>query len=391
MTNILFTSNTPFHPYRGGVGRVTDILCKELQKTQKYNIYYLNCCWYNEDRKNYNYPAPVTILPSADIDDPNNILFYHNFLKDKKIDIIINQEGLFGASTLFLNTGNKQIQTISVIHNNPLLEYDHLWRSINILKNGTATEKVKHLIRCILYPKIKLRLKAQLENQYRYLCRSTNKIVVLSESYRTRLSNFYPDTTPLTMTIPNPNTYKDIPDIPQKAKEIIAVSRLTNIKNIRDIILIWRDLYYNHKNWTLSIVGDGPELENLKNLSSRLHLSNISFYGFTNPEPFYKRASIICMSSQFEGFPMALTEGMQYGCVPIAFDSFNALQDVIIPSETGETVKPFNRKEYKEKLKRLMSDDDYRNRLSRNAFNYVKKFDISHILGRWTDLFAELS
>ena len=391
MKNILFTSNTPFHPYRGGVGRVTDILCKELLKTGKYNIYYLNCCWYNEERKNYSYPAPVTILPSTNINDPQNIEFYHNFLEENHIDIIINQEGLFSTSTLFLNTGNKRIKTISVIHNNPLLEYDHLWRSINILKNGTAIEKAKHLIRCILYPKIKLQLKAQLDNQYRYLCRNTDRIVVLSESYKAKLGQFYPDAAPLTVAIPNPNTYPDIHDIPQKSKEIIAVSRMTNVKNIRDIILIWQDLYHKHTDWTLSIVGDGPELDNLKNLSSRLNLANISFYGFTDPEPFYKRASIICMTSRFEGFPMVLTEGMQYGCVPIAFDSFDALHDVIIPSETGEIVKPFNRKEYREKLERLMSDNDYRDRLSRNAFNYVKKFDISHIMGRWTDLFAELS
>lgn len=96
------------------------------------------------------------------------------------------------------------------------------------------------------------------------------------------------------------------------------------------------------------------------------------------------------MTSRFEGFPMVLTEGMQYGCVPIAFDSFDALHDVIISSETGETVKPFNRKEYRKKLERLISDEDYRNRLSRNAFNYVKKFDIAYIIRLWTDLFTEL-
>ena len=52
MKNILFTSNIPFHPYRGGVERVTDILCKEFLKTGKYNVYYLNCCWHDEERKN---------------------------------------------------------------------------------------------------------------------------------------------------------------------------------------------------------------------------------------------------------------------------------------------------------------------------------------------------
>lgn len=58
--NILFTSSTPFHPLRGGVGRVTDTLCKELQK-RGYQVFYLNADWVAEERKKYKYPAPVTI------------------------------------------------------------------------------------------------------------------------------------------------------------------------------------------------------------------------------------------------------------------------------------------------------------------------------------------
>lgn len=40
--NILFTSSTPFHPLRGGVGRVTDTLCKELQK-RGYQVFLFKC------------------------------------------------------------------------------------------------------------------------------------------------------------------------------------------------------------------------------------------------------------------------------------------------------------------------------------------------------------
>ena len=74
MRNILFTSETPFQPYRGGVGRVTDILCKEFLK-RGYNLFYLHKTWYDEERKHYNYPVPVTILPTDNINDPQNITF----------------------------------------------------------------------------------------------------------------------------------------------------------------------------------------------------------------------------------------------------------------------------------------------------------------------------
>ncbi|RGN76255.1 glycosyltransferase [Segatella copri] len=83
-----------------------------------------------------------------------------------------------------------------------------------------------------------------------------------------------------------------------------------------------------------------------KEISSRY----LTFEGFQSPIEYYKRASIICMTSSFEGFPMVLVEAMQFGCVPIAFDSFEAIRDVIIPEKTGELVKPFKIKDFVNKL-----------------------------------------
>ncbi len=92
------------------------------------------------------------------------------------------------------------------------------------------------------------------------------------------------------------------------------------------------------------------------------------------------------MTSIFEGFPMCLTEAMQFGCVPIAFDSFSAVYDIIKPGETGELVKSFDKKEYVGKLIHLIDDETYRKKLSKNAFQYVKRYDIANILPKWIEL-----
>lgn len=41
------------------------------------------------------------------------------------------------------------------------------------------------------------------------------------------------------------------------------------------------------------------------------------------------------MTSIWEGLPMTLIEAMHYGCVPIAFDSFAALYDLIDNGNNG--------------------------------------------------------
>ena len=110
------------------------------------------------------------------------------------------------------------------------------------------------------------------------------------------------------------------------------------------------------------------------------------FEGFKDPKPYYQKAKIICLTSIYEGWGMVLTEAMQFGCVPIAFDSFPAIRDIIIPNETGILVKPFSKKEYIFKLIHLMEDDNYRTQLSQKGFEYVKKFDKSNILPKWIEL-----
>lgn len=83
---------------------------------------------------------------------------------------------------------------------------------------------------------------------------------------------------------------------------------------------------------------------------------------------------------------MVLTEAMQLGCVPIAFDSFPAVRDIIIPGKTGELVESFNKAEYIHKLSHLMFEERYRDSLSLNGFQYVKKYNIANIISQWLAL-----
>ena len=55
---------------------------------------------------------------------------------------------------------------------------------------------------------------------------------------------------------------------------------------------------------------------------------------------------IFCMTSNYEGFPMVLLEAMQFGCVPIAFKSFESLDDIIINHNNGYQITPFDIYEY---------------------------------------------
>lgn len=379
--NILFTSSTPFHPLRGGVGRVTDTLCKELQK-REYQVFYLNADWVAEERKKYKYPAPVTILPIKNIDDAQCVISYRKYLTENKIDVVINQDALY--VDFYNNVGDLPIKVISVIHNNPLMNYNHLLNDLLTLRNNSLLERMKRIVRCLLYLRVKKQLKEYIDKRFGNIILSSDKILMLSPYYVQSLKNFGISVENKFDYVYNPNSFPLQTSLFKKKKEIIYVGRLDNrSKKVGRLIKVWSKVGKKYPDWNLTIVGDGPDRNQLEVLKKKYQVGNLTFEGFQSPIEYYKRASIICMTSSFEGFPMVLVEAMQFGCVPIAFDSFEAIHDVIIPEKTGELVKPFKIKDYINKLSNLIDDDTKRTTMSDAASMYVARFDVKTIADRW--------
>lgn len=378
--NILFYYPTPINPESGGVERVTFLLSKFLIE-QGYSVYYLHLPP-KFDYSTFRLGVKPIFLPETCLISSANIDYYNQIIGKYHIDIIINQQGLY-EGVYFIGTLKKKVRIISVIHNNPIQEYEHLWHSTIVLRNESFTEKLKRIARIILYPKTKFQMHKSIQNHYKYLYNHTETICLLSSQFLPILKRIDKSLLKKAFVINNPNTYKTVNNIPSKENIVLYVGRLQNRqKNLTDLISIWRKI--KNDKWKLIILGDGPDRTFLEKQSKGCE--NIVFEGFKDPEPYYQNAKILCLTSIFEGFPMCLTEAMQFGCVPIAFDSFPAVHDVIIPGETGELVKPFNKKEYIYKLTHLMEDDNYRTQLSQKGFEYVKKFDISNILPKWIEL-----
>ena len=376
--NIVFAYPTGLNPQKGGVERITDIIAKILLK-RGYTIFYLN---WKREQDNYEYPVPVIDLPSSNLEDPNNLEVYNRFLKENRIDVIINQHGLYEGTYFLSQVKVQNVKIISVLHSDPFGYYNHLFADLMTLRDSSIKEKVKRVARFFLYRKVKKIIHRSLVNHYTFIQEHPQYVCLLSESYKERLEEYCDLPDNYFISIPNPNTYEIIP---HKEPILLFVGRLDNrSKKLFTLIDIWYRLCKLYPQWKLIIVGDGPDKDVLINKAK--DISNIEFKGYQDPREYYEKASIFCMTSIFEGFPMCLTEAMQFGCVPIAFDSFSAVYDIIKPGETGELVKSFDKKEYVGKLIHLIDDETYRKKLSKNAFQYVKRYDIANILPKWIEL-----
>lgn len=109
-----------------------------------------------------------------------------------------------------------------------------------------------------------------------------------------------------------------------------TVCRLSKEKRIDNLIKIFSRFKYN---FTFKIIGNGPELENLKKLTKSLNLEKkITFRGKVPPEKItfeIKNFDYFINSSDFEGFPNSVVEALSLGIPVIASQSHGGINEII--------------------------------------------------------------
>lgn len=172
---------------------------------------------------------------------------------------------------------------------------------------------------------------------------------------------------------------------------MIYVGRLDyNQKRVHRIIETWALIEDRFPDWRLTLVGDGVERKNLESLAKTLNLQHISFDGFADPRPYYERASILLLTSEFEGFPLVLAECMSFGVVPVVYGSYSAVYDIIRDGENGMIVKPknvgFSANDMAKAIKQIMENETKRNDMSLQAITTSRNYSIETIYKQWMSI-----
>ena len=178
--------------------------------------------------------------------------------------------------------------------------------------------------------------------------------------------------------------------ITKKKKRVLWCGRVEyGIKRVDRIFDIWKTVAPRHNDWELHIMGSG-NIEYFKNIVKHYNIPNVHFTGFCNPYEYYKDSSILCMTSSTEGWGMVLVEAQMFGCIPIAYNSYSSLTEIITDDINGYTIPAFNKKKFAERLEWLMDKEDERNKMIEECQKSVKKFDVSIIAQQWLSLFKEI-
>lgn len=373
--NILFIESS-IDPSRGGIARVTYTL------TQYFNKQNINCFF-------AFYCADFNEIPQS-----NKLKFDENspypefrdkllaFIKEKNINIIINQDLNFPQYIQFYSFIRKisHIKIITCLHNVPdFYKYWDLGWKFKIhellykLRNGYDSQS----------------------KSYRKIYNSVDKFIVLSKSYIPIIKQKYGiKNLSKIINIPNPVPF-DIPEdknLPIKKKQFLIISRLDDHqKNLKAALRIWKQFELKNDEYKLVIAGYGKDEKMLLDYANKLHIKRMSFIGKTNKAiSLYKESKFLIMTSRYEGFPMTLIEAQQNGCIPIAFNSFEAIHDIITNNQNGIIIKNSKEQLFVKEMINICLNEPRQKDMAFNAIISVRNFSINVVGKQWIKLLNSL-
>lgn len=340
------------------------------------------------------YPS-ILLNSNRGFNDNTNIRELISYIRSKEINVIFNPNIPIDELSYLMKYFKIElpnVKSIDLLHSctnfvviNKVYQLKEMnWRDV----------KSSKLAFQYIFPKLYLYLLQQdVKRRMRLSLKSFDKIITLSphyvEDYCNLLDLAYSQNK--IMAIPNIGTVVE-PNIPisEKPKQIVFVGRLSIEKAVHRLLFIWKQTMTSIPDWNLCIVGDGPERKNLEAMSAQLNLQNVEFIGFQAALPFIDRASILCLVSNFEGFPTVFTEAMSLGVVPIGFDSFSAIHDMIDHGKNGMIIPCFDYERYADALTTLAKNDQMRIQMAEAAKLKVKEYNIPRIASLWYNLFIDM-
>ena len=288
---------------------------------------------------------------NRDFDEKKLVANLKRYLEEIKPDIIVSCP--IESSILFLRNLNTDIPVITMSHGSQRDSFDE--KEIYALENS------------VLYQ-------------------------VLLPSFEEHIKKILPKVNVITMgnAVPSFEVCADLSKEKEQYK-IIFVGRLSRgTKRPHIIIQAFAKLAQEYPNWIVELWGakERPSYyEELVQLIKSNRLGNRVFLkGTTNDVPsVLRQADIFAFPSYWEGFSLALTEGMSMGLPAIGFKNCPGTNELIKDGVTGflcdDGVENFSNA-----LEKLISNKELRVKMGKAATQYMKQYETQTHWDKWEEI-----
>ncbi len=375
MDKILFIENSIL-PSRGGIEKVSQLLSDTF--VQDGHLCYF--AYWHTDNPLIENDRKIRM----DLTDSVQSFYARisHFINKNGINIIINQ-GLTQRRIIYtlkkIKKQNPEIQVINCLHNTPYF--------INYIKNPTSLkDRIILLIKSIL-----MRGNVYIKEQQLIYSICDNYVVLSPHFIPEAKKVFHLCDDKKLKAIGNPQPFYHSSIAYNKQKTVLIIARFDeNQKNLMSALRIWKQVSSEITDWKLQLIGYGEAELMYRQYIKKNNISNIEILGKKEePLSYYQQASLFMMTSRYEGFSMTLIEALQNQCIPLAFHTFSAIDDIISDGKNGILVPPYDENLYAKRMIELMRNESLINTYRRNAGITLTQYSLDNIKEKWYSLFKE--
>ncbi len=140
--------------------------------------------------------------------------------------------------------------------------------------------------------------------------------------------------------------------------------------------------------FTLVILGSGPDEQKLQRKAKALKIqSSVTFLPFDpSPQALISAANCVCLTSYYEGFPMALLESLSLGTPVISLDILSGPNELIKDGLNGLLLRERNSRIFAQAIDNLCLDLALYQKLKANARASVEAYSAPEVYQQWKDL-----
>lgn len=237
---------------------------------------------------------------------------------------------------------------------------------------------------------------------FRYFFLNSDCYIVLSKQFERKLRDWgYKNPIHLETTAVDENMLTDISEeyIVKKYQNInshlniLFLARIEKAKGIYEAIDSFIMLKSKYTNLTMTIAGDGFELENVIRKVNKSGISDIKFVGFVkneNKTNVFRDAHIYLFTSHTEGMPTSVLEAFSFG-IPVVTSAVGGIVDFFENGINGYITELKEPEIYRNLIENLIKNPNLMNKIALNNYRYAQQQFLSlKVAKRLENIFSDL-
>lgn len=371
----------------GGVPRVTDIVSAELDRRGHRSFFV------HGGADNPGIPAAQKMQIAFDMPTEQAIAQVLAFVKRYQIDVLVCQnvyDGVYVDVYQAIRREFKHIRLVTFLHASP-----SYWMPLATNYHGFhcrqfLLQDIKNIIKRQIF-KLKSSYRASTVTMYGM----SDRFVLLSDRFRKEFSEVFGVSGDRLHVINNPATFSGIDGslmTEDKLPVLLVVGRMVeDQKRISVILKAWRALSGKYPGWQLKLVGSGRDKDLYQQYIRKNGLNAVELLDHNDDIlAHYREASVFLMTSSWEGVPMTLIEAVHTGVVPVVYDNFSSVRDLVEDGVNGFVVPDNNYDLFVQRMGSLMADAGLRDRMMRAGLPKTNRYLINNVVNEWESLFQQL-